>query len=53
MRYFPQFRDQDYTIRLIVENDKNCRDTAEHRIKAARSCFVEVAFRIFRRTTTT
>lgn len=42
MRYFPQFRDQDYTIRLIVENDKNCRDTAEHRIKAARSCFVEV-----------
>ncbi len=42
MRYFPQFRDQDYTIRLIVENDKNCRDTAEHKIKAARSCYVEI-----------
>lgn len=42
MRYFPQLRDQDYTIRLIVENDKRCRDTAEHVIKAARSCFVEI-----------
>ncbi|WP_343306212.1 gliding motility-associated C-terminal domain-containing protein [Chitinophaga niabensis] len=42
MRYFPQSKEQDYRIRLIVRNNVNCRDTMDRYIKAARSCYIDV-----------
>jgi gliding motility-associated-like protein len=42
MRYFPQSKEQDYRIRLIVRNNVNCRDTMDRYVKAARSCYIDV-----------
>lgn len=42
MRYFPQSKEQDFRIRLIVRNDVNCRDTMDRYIKAVRSCYIDV-----------
>lgn len=42
LRYFPQQKEQDYRIRLIVRNDMNCRDTTDRYIKAASSCYIDV-----------
>lgn len=41
-QYYPTRREQDYRIRLIVEDDLHCRDTAEHVITAAMSCYIDV-----------
>lgn len=42
LRYFPQQKEQQFRIRLMVQNDKQCRDTADHYILAVSSCYVDV-----------
>lgn len=42
LRFFPQQKEQDYRIRLIVRNDMNCRDTMEQSVTAVSSCYVDV-----------
>lgn len=41
-QYFPTQKEQDYTIRLIVTDSLNCRDTADHHILAVTSCYIDV-----------
>lgn len=42
LRYFPQQKEQDFRIRLIVRNNVNCRDTMDQYIQAVSSCYVDV-----------
>lgn len=42
MQYYPTQKEQQYLIRLIVRNDANCLDTADHYITAVSSCYIDV-----------
>lgn len=42
MQYYPTQKEQQYLIRLIVKNDVNCLDTADHYITAVSSCYIDV-----------
>ena len=42
MQYYPTQKEQQYLIRLIVKNDANCFDTANHYITAVSSCYIDV-----------
>ncbi|HEY9256366.1 gliding motility-associated C-terminal domain-containing protein [Chitinophaga sp.] len=42
MQYYPTQKEQQYLIRLIVKNDVNCMDTADHYITAVSSCYIDV-----------
>jgi gliding motility-associated-like protein len=42
MQYYPTQKEQQYLIRLIVKNDANCLDTANHYITAVSSCYIDV-----------
>lgn len=42
MQYYPNQKEQQYLIRLIVKNDANCLDTANHYITAVSSCYIDV-----------
>lgn len=42
MQYIPTQKEQQYLIRLIVKNDTNCQDTADHYITAVSSCYIDV-----------
>ncbi|NLR82126.1 gliding motility-associated C-terminal domain-containing protein [Chitinophaga eiseniae] len=42
MQYFPTQKEQQYLIRLIVKNDANCLDTADHYITVVSSCYIDV-----------
>lgn len=41
-QYFPTSKEQKYLIRLIVEDDLHCKDTADHYITAVTSCYIDV-----------
>ncbi len=41
-QYYPTRREQDYRIRLIVEDNLHCQDTADHMITAVMSCYIDV-----------
>jgi gliding motility-associated-like protein len=41
-QYFPTQKEQDYLIRLIVTDNLNCHDTADHHILAVTSCYIDV-----------
>lgn len=41
-QYNPVRKEQDYRIRLIVTDNLNCQDTADHYIKAVMSCYIDV-----------
>lgn len=41
-QYYPTRKEQDYRIRLIVEDNLHCQDTADHFIKAVMSCYIDV-----------
>ncbi|WP_177230595.1 gliding motility-associated C-terminal domain-containing protein [Chitinophaga sp. CF118] len=41
-QYFPVRKEQDFLIRLIVTDNINCRDTADHHIMAVTSCYIDV-----------
>jgi gliding motility-associated-like protein len=41
-QYYPTRKEQDYQIRLIVEDNLHCMDTADHIIKAVTSCYIDV-----------
>lgn len=41
-QYFPVRKEQDFVIRLIVTDNLNCRDTADHIITAVTSCYIDV-----------
>lgn len=41
-QYFPVNKEQYFNIRLIVTDDLNCRDTANHEIMAVTSCYIDV-----------
>lgn len=41
--YQPTNSDKDYPVRLIVQNDRNCADTATKPIKILYNCFIGVA----------
>lgn len=38
----PLARTKLYTVRLIVENDKQCKDTANHQVEVVTSCYVTI-----------
>lgn len=38
----PAARTKLYTVRLIVENDKHCFDTASHQVEVVTSCYITV-----------
>ncbi|MCW3466223.1 gliding motility-associated C-terminal domain-containing protein [Chitinophaga nivalis] len=42
MLYFPTRKEEDYRIRLIVENDAHCLDTAIRTIQAVNNCYIDV-----------
>ncbi|MBO9732288.1 MAG: gliding motility-associated C-terminal domain-containing protein [Chitinophaga sp.] len=42
MQYYPTQKEQQYLIRLIVKNEANCQDTADHYITAVASCYIDV-----------
>jgi gliding motility-associated-like protein len=42
LQYFPTQKEQDFLIRLVVTDNLNCRDTADHFIKAVTSCYIDV-----------
>lgn len=41
-QYFPVQKEQNFLIRLIVTDNLNCRDTADHYITAVTSCYIDV-----------
>ncbi|SFW18157.1 T9SS type B sorting domain-containing protein [Chitinophaga sancti] len=41
-QYFPTSKEQRYLIRLIVEDELHCKDTADHYITAVTSCYIDV-----------
>ena len=41
-QYFPTRKEQYFNIRLIVIDDLNCQDTANHEIMAVTSCYIDV-----------
>lgn len=41
-QYFPAAKEQNFRIRLIVIDNLNCQDTADHYIKAVSSCYIDV-----------
>lgn len=41
-QYFPTQKEQNFLIRLIVTDNLNCRDTANHYIMAVTSCYIDV-----------
>lgn len=41
-QYYPTRKEQDYRIRLIVEDNLHCMDTVDHIIKAVTSCYIDV-----------
>jgi gliding motility-associated-like protein len=41
-QYYPVRKEQDYRIRLIVMDNLNCLDTADHIITAVTSCYIDV-----------
>lgn len=42
MQYYPVQKEETYVIRLIVKNDAQCLDTAEHSVMAVSSCYIDV-----------
>ncbi|MFY0255842.1 gliding motility-associated C-terminal domain-containing protein [Chitinophaga sp. 30R24] len=42
MQYYPTQKEQQYLIRLIVANNVQCQDTADHYIQAVSSCYIDV-----------
>ena len=42
MQYYPVQKEETYVIRLVVKNDAQCLDTAEHSITAVSSCYIDV-----------
>ncbi|PWV45374.1 gliding motility-associated C-terminal domain-containing protein [Chitinophaga sp. S165] len=41
-QYYPTRKEQDYRVRLIVEDNLHCQDTADHMITAVMSCYIDV-----------
>lgn len=41
-QYFPTSKEQQYLVRLIVEDELHCKDTADHYITAVTSCYIDV-----------
>ncbi|MBW8683121.1 T9SS type B sorting domain-containing protein [Chitinophaga rhizophila] len=41
-QYYPTRKEQDYRIRLIVQDTENCHDTVDHVITAVTSCYIDV-----------
>lgn len=42
LQYYPTRKEENYRIRLIVENNVHCMDTADHYITAVTSCYIDV-----------
>lgn len=42
LQYLPNKKEQQFRIRLIIENDVRCQDTADHYITAVSSCYIDV-----------